>query len=276
MRAFLLAAICFSATTASAQYYYKDILGGRESVELLKLYKTNRVSKVVISSSDATGKKDEQFYAEQIFSSAGNSLKTVTRASAANTSMLVSYFDANGNILSTVDSSDVVASWTSYRYNDAGQLVEVISTTSDSAKTSHMKEQHIWQWNGKTPVQMLRIKNGRDTVFVSFKTDAAGNVIEEQETHRKVKSFPYFYYYNDNNQLTDIAQYNARVDKVLPSYMFEYSDKGQVVQKITVPSNKGDYLIWRYQYDANGLKTKEAVYDKQKKLTGRIEYQYQF
>ena len=139
-----------------------------------------------------------------------------------------------------------------------------------------MDEQHLWQWNGTMPVRMLRIKNKRDTAFVDFKTDDRGNVIEEQETHRKSKAFPIFYYYNGNNQLTDIAQYNARVGQVLPNYMFEYSDKGQLIQKITVPANNSNYLIWRYQYNDNGLKIREAVYNKLKKLTGKIEYQYSF
>jgi YD repeat-containing protein len=57
--------------------------------------------------------------------------------------------------------------------------------------------------------------------------------------------------------------------------MFEYSANNQVIQKITVPSNNSEYLIWRYQYDANGLKTKEAIYNKQKQLTGKIDYVYQ-
>jgi YD repeat-containing protein len=58
--------------------------------------------------------------------------------------------------------------------------------------------------------------------------------------------------------------------------MFEYSPSNQVIQRITVPSNGSQYLIWRYQYDERGLKIKEAVYNKQKQLTGKIEYQYSF
>jgi hypothetical protein len=49
-----------------------------------------------------------------------------------------------------------------------------------------------------------------------------------------------------------------------------------VIQKITVPANSSEYLIWRYQYDDKGLKIKEAVFDKHKQLTGKIEYIYQF
>lgn len=274
MRAIILAAFLSFSIASSAQYYYKDIMGTKESAELVQSYLQNKISKVVINSFDAANERDENFFVEQQFSPSKRSLTTITRASAANPSYLISFFDADGRIIKTIDSSEVIVTQTSYEYNAVGQLVKVFSTSSDSANKASMKEEHIWQWNGNVPVKMLRIKNNTDTAYLDFKTDENGNVIEEQETHRKIKSFPVFYYYNSSNRLTDIAQYNARVAKVLPNYMFEYSDKGQVIQKITVPSNKSDYLIWRYQYNDNGLKTKEAVYDKQKKLTGRIEYQY--
>jgi hypothetical protein len=59
--------------------------------------------------------------------------------------------------------------------------------------------------------------------------------------------------------------------------MFEYDDNNRVIQKITTLSTiNPDYLIWRYLYDDKGFKTKEALFDKQKELTGRIEYQYSF
>ena len=45
--------------------------------------------------------------------------------------------------------------------------------------------------------------------------------------------------------------------------MFEYSEANQVIQKITVPANSFNYLIWRYQYNAQGLKTREAIYSKE-------------
>jgi hypothetical protein len=123
---------------------------------------------------------------------------------------------------------------------------------------------------------MLRIKNRRDTSYVNFKLDENGNVIEEQETRKGVKSDPVYYYYDANNRLTDIVRFNKKANRLLPEYMFEYSPSGQLVQKITVPANSDNYLIWRFQYSNQGLKTKEIIYNKLKKLTGKIEYQYSF
>ena len=122
---------------------------------------------------------------------------------------------------------------------------------------------------------MLRIVNDIDTTYVSFTIDAKGNVTEEYSTRKGVKSEPVYYYYDANNRLTDIVRYNTKARKLLPEYMFEYSADNKVIQKITVPANSSNYIIWRYQYDAGGLKTKEAVYDKYKALTGKIEYIYQ-
>jgi hypothetical protein len=276
MRTLFLSAILVSGLTSSAQYYYKDIVGTKESADLIRLYKNARVTKVVLTSFDDDNQKDDDFFVEQLFSLADNSLKTVTRSSVSNPATLVSYFDANGNVIRTVDSSDRLVSWTEYSYNSNGQLVTVTSLSSDSAKQTGMNEQHIWQWQNNVPVRMLRIKNGKDTIYVDLKSDENGLVIEEQETHKKQKSFPFFYYYNDNKQLTDIARFSPKANQVIADYMFEYSDKGQVIQKITVPANNSKYLIWRYQYNPKGLKTKEAIYDKQKKLNGKIEYQYSF
>jgi hypothetical protein len=36
------------------------------------------------------------------------------------------------------------------------------------------------------------------------------------------------------------------------------------------------YNIWRYIYDSKGLKTKEALFDKEQQLSGKIEYSYTF
>lgn len=59
--------------------------------------------------------------------------------------------------------------------------------------------------------------------------------------------------------------------------MFEYDDNDRVIQKITTTSSrKIGYLIWRYIFDTNGLKTKEALFNDDKELTGKIEYSYSF
>ena len=278
MRVFLLALVSFCFIHADAQYYYKDILGTRESADLVKTYQVNKVSRVVLTSFDGNNQKSADFYVEQVFTPSTQVLKTTTRSDMGSESILLSYIDGNGRIIKTVDSNNILTSYTEYAYNDAGQLLSVSSSSVDSAKHSNEKEQHLWQWENNKPVRMLRIKNRIDTTYVSFKLDEDGNISEEQETRRGVRSEPIYYYYNENNQLTDIVRFNKKAKRLLPEYMFEYSEDNRVIQKITVPANSFDYLIWRYQYNQQGLKTKEAIYSKddKRKQLGRIEYQYFF
>lgn len=279
MKSLLLAAAAlFAMLTSSAQYYYKDIVGTKETSDLIKTYMKNKVTAVTLTSYDADNVKSDNIFVKQNFSLSTRVLKTITGTGADNayTSTLFTYADNNGNIVKTDDSTGVVGNTTTYSYDASGNLSSVTINSSDT--TSSESEQHIWQWQNGKPYKMLRIKNKFDTTYVDFKLDESGNVSEETATHKRVATKPYFYYYNDNNELTDIVRYSERAKQLLPEYMFEYSPSGQVIQKITVPTNNSDYLIWRYQYNTQGLKIKEVVYSKQDKRNplGKIEYQYSF
>ena len=61
----------------------------------------------------------------------------------------------------------------------------------------------------------------------------------------------------------------------LPDFLFEYDDSDRVIQKITTTSGKKiGYFIWRYVFNEKGLKTKEALFNKDKELQARIDYTY--
>ncbi len=189
--------------------------------------------------------------------------------------MLTAFTDANGNVVKTIDSSQTITTTAVYNYNEQGMLQSVISTSSDTTR-SNQTEEHRWEYDNGKIARMLRIKDKNDTAYVSFKTDEKGNIIEEQSVRKGVVSEPVYYYYDSNNRLTDIVRFSSKAKRLLPEYLFEYSPTNQVIQKITVPANSSDYLIWRYQYNDKGLKIREAIFDKRKQLTGKIEYLYQF
>lgn len=278
MKSLLLAAILFTGLPGATQYYYKDIIGTKESSELIKSYMKNNVGRVMLTSYDADNSKSDNLFVQQEFFSTNRVLKTITGTGAdnANTSIVFTYADEKGNITRTVDSSGIVVHTTTYSYDGNGNLNLVTISSSDT--TISESEHHIWEWENGKPSKMVRIKNKRDTTYFSFKLDENGNVSEEVQTRKKVSSTPYYYYYNENNQLTDVVRYNERAKQLLPEYMFEYSSSNQVIQKITVPTNNSDYLIWRFQYNPQGLKVKEVVYNKHDKRNpiGKIEYQYSF
>jgi len=276
MKTLLLACVVLSTGSIQAQYYYKDIMGTRETAELVRQYGAARVQRVLLNSYDADGTRNEAFRVEQVF--LPGILKTITRTGDEDGSQLITYLNGKGQVVRTVDSSSSLVASSVYTYNDSGNLLQVHSSSSDASGLFALAEDHLWFYEGAKPVRMLRIKNKIDTTIVQFKTDEAGNIAEEMGVRKGVRTEPVYYYYDDKNRLTDIVRYSNKAGRLLPEYMFEYSAANQVIQKITVPSNNSDYLIWRYQYDTNGLKTKEAVYSKddKRKQLGRMEYVYSF
>jgi hypothetical protein len=273
MKYLLLPCFLLAAVTLHAQYYYKDIIGTRESSNLIRTYQRAGVSRVTVASYDAENTRNEDFSVTQTFSKAHALLRTATRDGDTRESVLTTFADTAGRVIKTVDSSANLMSTTEYSYDNVGRLTLIKSVSTDSSKRLNETEVHQWLYNNGQVARMLRIINETDTTFVDFRIDG-GNVAEEWSTRRGVKEDPVYYYYNTANQLTDIVRYNKRAKRLLPEYMFEYAVDGKVIQKITVPANSSAYLIWRYQYGADGLKTKEAIYDRYKTLNGKIEYQY--
>lgn len=260
-----------------SQYYYKDIIGAKESNDLVRIYRSAGVRSVLVKSYDGSNQRIEDLVLQQQYSPTSRVLTTRSQSAQSGQSVLKSFFDESGKLVKAIDSSSLAIWTTSYGYTPAGKLSSLIITSTDSTRDFMELEEHYWQYlpDGK-PARLLKIKNKVDTSFVELKLDANGNVVEEQEKRKNKVLDPVYYYYDENNRLTDIVRFNAKANRLLPEYLFEYSAKDQVIQRITVPANSSEYIIWRYQYDEKGLKTREAVYNKQKQLTGRIEYEYGF
>ena len=116
-----------------------------------------------------------------------------------------------------------------------------------------------------------------DTLEVRFVSDEDGNPGEERNYRGRIETGYMYYYYDDKNRLSDIVRYNKKLKKLMPDILLEYDDNNRVIQKITTTSSISlGYLIWRYIYNDKGLKSKEALFNKEKELTGRIDYNYTF
>ena len=276
MKSILLLTCLFIFLSASSQYYYNDIIGTKESAGLITSYRNNKVHNITLRTYTINNTPLDNFSIQQEFIPAKQALRTITKTDYTSPSYLTSYIDAAGHVIKTTDSSNGVVNTSVYTYTANGNLSSIYITAGDSLSATQTDE-HLWQYNAQQKIsRMLRIKNGRDTATVTFKLDAAGNVIEEQEKRRAATDEPFYYYYDAANRLTDIVRYNAKARKLLPEYMFEYSEAGQVIQRITVPQNSSQYLIWRYAYDSKGLKTKEVIFNKEKEQTGKVEYEYTY
>ena len=263
--------------SSKAQYYYKDIIGTQNINQMIKLYRDNKVVEVEATGFDGDGMKNSDFSEIHDFSPDHDLLKISTRNKTSIDRQ--NYRFENRGLLSSIsDTSSAGISTTTYKYDNNNNPVEIKNIVTDSEDSIYENEVHEWFYNGQgKPLRMLRIMNGNDTTEVRFTIDDKGNVIEELPFVRNKSGEKIYYYYDDKSRLTDIVRYNTKARRLLPDYMFEYSPNSQVIQKITTLSTIGlGYLIWRYAFDEKGLKTKEATFNRDKVMTGKIEYSYRF
>ncbi len=263
-----------AAFSGSAQYYYNDILAAAQSDKQYQVLKANNIQTVNARSFESDNKLAEGFQLNQEISKDAVKIITRTGYPSAGHSYTASYY-TEGKMVKTEDSSANVFTVTNFEYNQQGQISRIVSLTNDPARNSRSEEIHAWtyQSNG-LPAQMLKIKDKKDTTVVEFVADEKGNIAEERWKKNGRRIETYYYYYNDNHQLTDIVRYNVKAKQLLPDYLFEYDDKGRVSQMTQVPLGSSNYMVWKYIFNSKGLKQRELCYNKQKQLVGRIEYSY--
>jgi YD repeat-containing protein len=260
---------------ASGQFYYKDIIGTKENNQLIQSYRNNKIRHVSGTGFDGDGNRNSDFFETHDLYPERNMLKISTGNKQVITNQYYR-FDNQGRVTAITDTSSGVISTTSYDYDANNNLVSLRNLVSDQSDSINENEEHQWFYDAQgRPARMLRIMNKYDTTDVRFTLDAAGNVIEELPFKNKLSREKIYYYYDDNNRMTDIVRYNFKAGRLLPDYMFEYSSTNQVIQKVTTLSTMGlGYFIWRYVYDDKGLKIKEATFNRDKVMTGKIEYLY--
>lgn len=261
--------------TVQAQYYYNDIVGTAEIEARMKSYAQNKVRTVRAIGSDANGTKSTDFDEYQEVQDNGKALRVVSRNGFAR-SIQNYQFDDKGKLIRMTDSSNVTQSVSRYNYDASGRIQSIENTMLDTSKDFNDNEIHYYQYNSSgKPLKLWRIRNGSDSLEVRFTLDENGNVSDEQVFRNGVGVDPVHYYYDDNNRLSDIVRYNKKLKKLMPDMMFEYDENNRVIQKITpLPQLTLGYVIWRYIYDGRGLKTKEALFNRDKQLTGKIDYTY--
>jgi len=273
---FILFLLLSIPVSSFSQFYHKDIVSLKQTTDQLKIYKANKVKKVVLNSFEPTGEPTDKFICFQEVSSTYAFIKTYSQSAQTLQSVLNSQFNFKGQLIRSADSSNSTLNVSSYSYDASGRLTVVESVSQAYAYQTKEIEKHLWFYDSTGfPVKMLRIKNNTDTAEVTFKADEKGNVGEEIWKGKVVIPQTYYYYYDEQNRLTDIVRYNDRANKLLPDYVFAYNGQAQLIQMITVQSGTSNYVTWKYQYNPQGLKTRESIYSKQKELMGYITYQYE-
>jgi len=271
-----LLSVITAGNACRAQYYYKDIVVTAQISAGYQLLKANKVTAVHVNpSADPNTPPKEGVSIQQTVYPAQNLVVTYTKTPENGESWLKAYYNPNGTLITTADSTNDMVTRAVYTYDAAGRLTAISSNSvpkNDPAQT----ETHLWSWNaaGK-PSRMVKIKNGNDTTYAAFEPDEKGNPGEEKVSRNKVSLGSTFYYYDDKNRLTDVARYNKKADRILPEYMFEYNDADQLTQMIIVPEGTSNYQTWKYYYNTNGLKQQEVCYNREKQLLGKVEYSYE-
>jgi len=277
MKNILLPVALMLHLTVFSQYYYTDLVDARLINDRMKNLIAQKVKLITATGYDAAGAKTSDFSERQEVDGEKKSIN-ITSRNGQQVNRQYYQFDNDYRLTSVTDSSDGIKTVTSYAYDNNGNITSIKTAVKDSLQDFIETIEHQYQYNtvGK-PERLLRILNGKDSSEYRFTLEEHKNVADEQLFRRGVGYDRVYYYYDDKNRLTDVVRYNKKAQKLLPTMMFEYDDTGRIIQKLTVVSaDNPDYLIWRYLYDAKGLKTKEALFNKNKELTGRIEYTYAF
>ncbi|MCC6287503.1 MAG: hypothetical protein IT249_06430 [Chitinophagaceae bacterium] len=260
-----------------AQYYYRDIILTAQNSAVQQVYKKNKVQQVVLKSFEATGEPSEDFSCEIKPNSSFTQIRTITMSGVAGNSSLTAFYNFKGQLYKSVDSTSENVNIVEYTFDSTGKLISASNTTIGIMDKTRQTETHIWSYNSEAvPQSMLYIKGNTDTTIIKFASDDKGNIIEEEGWQKNISKGKTYYYYDSLNRLTDIVRYNQRVQKLVPDYIFEYDENNRITQMTNIQQDASDYLIWRYLYGDNALRTEERCYSKQKKLVGRVEYQYTF
>lgn len=269
---FVLSITCFQQV--AAQYYYNDLLLPQQNKDLT-IYRTNKVKKINIISLGADNLPAEDFSCQIIPNANYSSTKMISKSGVTGASTLTSWYSPEGLLQKTVDSTAESITTYIYQYNADKQLTEVTNSSVSRDQKSRQDEKHTWIYNSNQPLQMQHIRNA-DTLTVDFVLEDE-KVVEEitRKKNGQITDHVY-YYYDEQRRLTDIVRFNERLQRLIPDFMFEYNEKDQLVQLVSVTRGSSDYLTWRYIYQPNGLKSEETVYDKQKQLVGKIKYAYYF
>jgi hypothetical protein len=267
--------ISLSQNTA-AQFYYQDIITHQKNLQQYQLQKNNRVQAISISSYEQNGEVSADFRFNQQYNASWSQLKTVAELTNTGRNVVVNYYNSQGLLYRTTDSSNGTYSVYEYIYDSLARLIQIQNNTLSIAGKNKSAETHNWYYdqNG-IPEKMERIRDKSDTMIFILTKDSAGNIIEEQGFYKGAAGEKTYYYYDSANRLTDIARYNNRAGKLLPDYMFDYDQSGRIRQMVSTQQGS-NATIWEYQYDEQGLKTTETCYLEQKKLAGRMAYQYTF
>jgi hypothetical protein len=271
---FFFISLFLTSFFAGAQYYYKDILSNQQLNREFSILKNAQVKTIKITSFEDNNEPSEGFFCEKKINKNYTQSEMISKSYITGQALLVTDYNAEGKVSKTTNTTPTTTNTTEYEYDKGGNLSLVRTYTSADDDSSGITETHSYSYSEDgNPEKMLRKKNNILIATITFLKDDKGNIIEEDASGSS-NDKKYYYYYDDQNRLTDVVHFNELAKKLLPDYMFEYSNSNQPVQMISVDESGRNYFIWRYSYDAKNLPEIQKCYSKEKRLLGTIQYEY--
>jgi hypothetical protein len=268
----LILSICFG-TEIYAQFLYRDLISVGQANEEMATYKKAGIKNIKIKSLEPNGEESEGFFCEKKISKDFKKTSLYTRTGNEGKSLMESFFNKEGLLIKTYDSSEIVVSRNEFFYDNNNRLSSTLSysKSNDDDFVNEITEAHVYRYNEDgIPVSMLRIKNQTDTIIILFSPDENNNVGIEKETKNGSK---YYYYYDENKRLTDVVHTNEFKQRLVADYVFEYNEEGKISSMTTTEDGNDNFTVWKYDYE-NHLKVKERIFDRNGMLMGKIIYEY--
>ncbi len=257
---------------SDAQYYYNDIITNKRVVADLEKLKEEKIRSIKVTSLESDGTESEGFVCRKNINRDFTRVEVYTQTENAYPSLFTSFFNKDGLLEKTTDSSEVSVTTVIYTYDARNQLTRIFSSTNFAADdyADDVSEEHLYSYdeNG-TATKMIVVKNARDTTTIVFMPDENKNVaIEKNGKTAEI----FYYYYDEKKRLTDIVHSYGTQQKMIPDYTFEYNPAGQIIKMVASEKEGAYYFTWRYNYE-NGLRTGERCYSKEGRLMGSVEYE---
>ncbi|TAD90939.1 MAG: hypothetical protein EAY75_04055, partial [Bacteroidetes bacterium] len=266
MRVFFSILIFISglAKTASAQYYYQDVLASKKTSQNFATFKAANIKRMAATSFEKDGTETENFSIAQLINQRDQTLTTITKSNFTGSYTMLTYFDPNNRVKQVVDSGVNIVNKTSYEHNAKGQLLAINTISFEPSDTNRysVTEQRRYLWNANKQISAATVvKNGVDTTKIEFVYDPGSSNPALERWYRAGKKIEtWYYYYDDAGRLTDVVRYNATAKRMLPDYVFEYNEKGQLVKQTIVLPGSNFYRNTVFEYNAQGLKTAESIF----------------
>jgi hypothetical protein len=238
------------------------------------ILKNGNIRTIKIESFDENDQPSEGFFCEKKINKSFSQSQMMSKSNITGESLLTTDYNNKGDVVKTTTSTPTTTSTVEFEYDVNGNISLIRTMTKADGDSSSITETHEYFYDNGRPVKMLRKKNNSLISTITFVADAKGNIIEEDPSGNSIDK-KYFYYYDDSNRLTDVVHYNVIAKRLLPDYMFEYSDGNLPKQMISVDETGRNYFIWRYAYDDKKLPEIQKCFSKEKQLMGTIQFEYQ-